>query len=129
VCGAEGRRHRARLTGAIRGSGGSGWRRPARRRQLQEALTSRAVIDQAKGILMAQKGVGAEEAFDILRTTSQSENRKLRDLARELVERTRGPDPSAVEPGASRSLSARAVVLVDDAPCDLEDGSLVAGGG
>jgi GAF domain-containing protein len=59
--------------------------------QLQEALTSRAVIDQAKGILMAQRGVGAEEAFNMLRTTSQCENRKLRELAEELVERaTRG---------------------------------------
>jgi GAF domain-containing protein len=55
--------------------------------QLQEALTSRAVIDQAKGILMGQHRVGADEAFDILRTTSQRENRKLRDLAQELVDR------------------------------------------
>jgi GAF domain-containing protein len=55
--------------------------------QLQEALTSRAVIDQAKGILMAQRGVGADEAFDILRTASQGQNRKLRDLAQELVDR------------------------------------------
>jgi AmiR/NasT family two-component response regulator len=50
-------------------------------------LTSRAVIDQAKGILMGQHRVGADEAFDILRTTSQRENRKLRDLAQELVDR------------------------------------------
>jgi len=55
--------------------------------QLQEALTSRAVIDQAKGILIGQHRVGADEAFDILRTTSQRENRKLRDLAQELVDR------------------------------------------
>jgi GAF domain-containing protein len=55
--------------------------------QLQEALVNRAVIDQAKGMLMARNGVSADEAFDILRTTSQSENRKLRDLARELVDR------------------------------------------
>jgi GAF domain-containing protein len=57
--------------------------------QLQEALTSRAVIDQAKGILMAQHGMGADEAFDTLRTDSQRENRKLRDLAQELVDRAR----------------------------------------
>jgi GAF domain-containing protein len=55
--------------------------------QLQEALTSRAVIDQAKGILMAQNGVGADDAFELLRTTSQRENRKLRELAQELVDR------------------------------------------
>ena len=55
--------------------------------QLQEALTSRAVIDQAKGILMGQQGVGPDEAFNVLRTTSQRENRKLRDIAQELVDR------------------------------------------
>jgi GAF domain-containing protein len=55
--------------------------------QLQEALTSRATIDQAKGILMRDHGVGAEEAFNILRTTSQKENRKLRELAQEMVDR------------------------------------------
>jgi GAF domain-containing protein len=57
--------------------------------QLQEALISRAVIDQAKGILMARHGTGADEAFNVLRTTSQSENRKLRDLAQEMVDRAR----------------------------------------
>jgi GAF domain-containing protein len=57
--------------------------------QLQEALTSRAVIDQAKGILMGQRGVGVDEAFAVLRTTSQRENRKLRDIAQELVDRAR----------------------------------------
>ena len=56
--------------------------------QLQEALTSRAVIDQAKGILMAQHAVGPDEAFNLLRVASQRENRKLRDLAADLIERT-----------------------------------------
>jgi AmiR/NasT family two-component response regulator len=58
--------------------------------QLQEALTSRAVIDQAKGLLMGQHRVGADEAFNILRTASQRDNRKLRDIAQELVDRARG---------------------------------------
>jgi GAF domain-containing protein len=57
--------------------------------QLQEALTSRAVIDQAKGILMATNGGSADDAFNVLRTRSQQENRKLRDLAQELVDRAR----------------------------------------
>ncbi len=56
--------------------------------QLQEALTSRAIIDQAKGILMGQHGVGAAEAFELLRRQSQRENRKLRELAQELVDRS-----------------------------------------
>lgn len=54
--------------------------------QLEEALVSRAVIDQAKGVLMAQRRCSADEAFEILRTASQRHNRKLRDLARDLVE-------------------------------------------
>jgi hypothetical protein len=57
--------------------------------QLQEGLTSRAVIDQAKGTLMAQHRVSAEEAFELLRRQSQRENRKLRELAQELVDRAR----------------------------------------
>ena len=54
--------------------------------QLQEALDSRAVIEQAKGILMAQQRVGADAAFELLRLQSQHANRKLRDVAREIVD-------------------------------------------
>jgi GAF domain-containing protein len=57
--------------------------------QLQEAMTSRAVIDQAKGIHMGQHGVSADEAFNILRRQSQRENRKLREVAQETVDRAR----------------------------------------
>jgi GAF domain-containing protein len=60
--------------------------------QLQEALDSRAVIEQAKGVLMAQHRVGPEEAFELLRDRSQRENRKLRDVAREVVQSLRGQD-------------------------------------
>lgn len=55
-------------------------------RQLREAMASRAVIEQAKGILMAQRKVDADAAFTLLREASQHRNTKLRDLARELVE-------------------------------------------
>jgi GAF domain-containing protein len=54
--------------------------------QMAEAMSSRAVIEQAKGILMAQQGVSAEEAFDILSRASQAANRKLRDIAEAMVE-------------------------------------------
>lgn len=56
--------------------------------QMQTAMQSRALIDQARGILMAEHRCDAEEAFQILRRTSQASNRKMRDLAREIVERT-----------------------------------------
>ncbi|RBY95439.1 histidine kinase [Blastococcus sp. TF02-8] len=54
---------------------------------LQRALESRAVIDQAKGILMARHpGMSADAAFDLLSKQSQLSNRKLRDIAAELVD-------------------------------------------
>ncbi|MBB3083673.1 ANTAR domain-containing protein [Geodermatophilus sabuli] len=53
---------------------------------LEKALTSRAVIDQAKGVLMARLGVGADDAFARLVTLSNRLNVKLRDLAQLVVE-------------------------------------------
>ena len=54
--------------------------------QLQQAMQSRAVIEQAKGILMGQRRCSAQEAFDLLVRLSQDTNRKLRDVAQALVE-------------------------------------------
>lgn len=56
--------------------------------QLQHAIESRAVIEQAKGILMAREGISSSRAFDILVRASQRENRKLREIAHDLVART-----------------------------------------
>jgi AmiR/NasT family two-component response regulator len=62
--------------------------------QLREALTSRATIDQAKGILMLRHGCGPERAFALLVDRSKSSNTKLRDVAAELVARVgRGEQP------------------------------------
>jgi GAF domain-containing protein len=55
---------------------------------LQRALQSRAVIDQAKGILMGRHGISADAAFDMLSRESQTTNRRLRDIAGDLVEET-----------------------------------------
>lgn len=58
--------------------------------QLTEAMASRAVIEQAKGILMATSpGLTPDDAFDMLRTASQRENVKLREIARRIVEQRR----------------------------------------
>jgi GAF domain-containing protein len=62
---------------------------------LETALTSRAVIDQAKGILMGQQRIDADAAFDILRRASQRENVKLREIAERLVETASHPRPAA----------------------------------
>ena len=55
---------------------------------LATAMQSRAVIEQAKGILMGVQRCSADEAFGILVRASQRENRKLRDIAHDLVVRT-----------------------------------------
>lgn len=52
---------------------------------LEKALESRGVIDQAKGILMGARRCTADEAFALLVEISQNSNRKLRDVAQELV--------------------------------------------
>lgn len=54
---------------------------------LRIAMASRATIEQAKGILMARGGITPEQAFEILVRASQRENRRLRNVATELVER------------------------------------------
>jgi len=46
-----------------------------------------AVIEQAKGIIMAQRKCGPEEAFDLLRLASQQTNIKVHALAAQIVER------------------------------------------
>jgi PAS domain S-box-containing protein len=53
---------------------------------LERALTSRAVIDQAKGVIMARLGVGPDDAFARLVDVSSRLNVKVRDLAALVVE-------------------------------------------
>ena len=52
--------------------------------QLQEAMSSRAVIEQAKGIIMAERRCDPDEAFSVLVRASQDSNRKVRDVAADL---------------------------------------------
>jgi GAF domain-containing protein len=53
--------------------------------QLRQAVATREIIGEAKGILMESQSCTRDQAFDILRRASQRENRKLRELAEELV--------------------------------------------
>lgn len=55
---------------------------------MRVAMVSRAVIEQAKGIVMGERRCTAKEAFAILTKESQDSNRKLRDVAAALVDRT-----------------------------------------
>lgn len=54
---------------------------------LRIALETRDVIGMAKGILMATEGIGPQAAFDVLVRASQNQNRKLHDVAEEIVAR------------------------------------------
>lgn len=64
--------------------------RPAPRRALEQAMANRAVIEQAKGVLMALRGVDEHEAFDWLRTSSQARNIKVKVLAEQVVAGVQG---------------------------------------
>jgi GAF domain-containing protein len=57
-------------------------------RNMRLAMDSRAVIEQAKGVLMAQRHIDADQAFEILRDASQRYNRKLRDISQGIVAST-----------------------------------------
>jgi hypothetical protein len=62
-------------------------------RQLRVAMESRAVIEQAKGIIMGATHRHAEAAFDLLREQSQRQNRKLRDVAVDIVKQMTAQGP------------------------------------
>lgn len=79
--------------------------------QLAEALNSRAVIDQALGVLMSRSGATPQEAFDRLRTMSQTQHVKVAEVARVLVDeavrraRSRPPAHEQEGPGAEHPAS------------------------
>ena len=53
--------------------------------QLRSALNSRAVIEQAKGVLIGQQGLSAHEAYVQLRDQARAQRRKLAEVSAELV--------------------------------------------
>jgi GAF domain-containing protein len=61
------------------------WRTYSLTEHLREALESRDVIGQAKGILMARRGCTPDAAFEALRKVSQHRNIKLREIAEQVV--------------------------------------------
>ncbi|MGI9032575.1 MAG: GAF and ANTAR domain-containing protein [Acidimicrobiales bacterium] len=73
--------------------------------QLHQAIGSRDMIGQAKGILMARQGMTGDQAFDVLRSASQRLNLKLREVADRLVASTdeaAGPAPAGASPAAAQ---------------------------
>lgn len=65
--------------------------------QLEEAMRSRAVIEQAKGVIMGDRRCDADAAFRVLREMSQRGNRKLRDVAQEIVDNVSRDDDARAE--------------------------------
>jgi AmiR/NasT family two-component response regulator len=53
--------------------------------QLQSALNSRAIIEQAKGVLIERQGLSAHAAYQQLRAQARSERRKLAVVSADLV--------------------------------------------
>jgi AmiR/NasT family two-component response regulator len=58
--------------------------------QLQSALNSRAVIEQAKGVLIGREGLTAREAYETLRAQARSERRKLAAVSADVVQNAAG---------------------------------------
>jgi hypothetical protein len=67
------------------------WR--VRAEQLQEALSSRISVEQAKGILGERLGLDMEGAFALLRYAARSERMKLLELAQAVVDNDETPEP------------------------------------
>jgi hypothetical protein len=61
--------------------------------RMQARLDTMPVIEQAKGVLMAQHRCGPEEAFDLLRRASQRANLKVSVLAEQIVEQVATREP------------------------------------
>jgi GAF domain-containing protein len=74
------------------------WRNEEMRRNLEIALETRGVIDQAKGILIAREGFTAEAAFEVLKRASQRANRKVHEIAQEMVDMASQPRQSDRRP-------------------------------
>ncbi len=85
---------------------GERWSSPAGRELLQRSecarllarLATMPVIEQAKGIIMAQSHCGQAEAFDLLRRASQRSNVPVRDLAAQIVATAAGTATPAPRP-------------------------------
>lgn len=55
---------------------------------VKERLAERKVVERAKGILMQQKGIAEEDAFQLMRKLAMDRNRKLLDVAQQIIDVT-----------------------------------------
>jgi GAF domain-containing protein len=66
--------------------------------QLRSSIVSRAVIDQALGVIMATERCPQDKAFALLQSVSQNTNVKIRDLAATIVTNVSGEPPRPTAP-------------------------------
>jgi hypothetical protein len=74
--------------------------------QLETALQSRIVIEQAKGILAERLALEIDDAFDVLRSAARSHRMKIHEVARRVVEDRETPAPIVVAMARSQRLRA-----------------------
>src|SRR4029453_7057674 len=74
--------------------------------QLRHALTSRVLIEQAKGVLVAREGLDPEAAFQLLRRQARSTARPMADVAGEVIAQA-GRANTAAQARAAAAGSAR----------------------
>ncbi|MFC8102353.1 ANTAR domain-containing protein [Streptomyces sp. NPDC057363] len=98
-----------RSAAEVGGGGASELKRLERENaQLRQAMASRPVIDQARGMIMALGSCGPGEAWEVLREVSQSSNIKLRLVAVHLVATATGHrPPEVIRRALARSLHVR----------------------
>jgi PAS domain-containing protein len=82
---AEAMRSLGAVTGRLLGSTSQARHRGDLVVQLQGALDSRVLVEQAKGVLMEREGLSAQAAFERLRRQARARSRKLDDVAREVI--------------------------------------------
>ncbi len=76
--------------------------------QLRAGMRHRAVIEQAKGILMQRHGIAAERAFEQMRSASRESNRRLVEVAADEVHRVQRVTPGTSATAPTGSLPGRA---------------------
>ncbi|WP_308406116.1 ANTAR domain-containing protein [Streptomyces naphthomycinicus] len=97
-------------------------------RQLQQAVTSHAVIDQAVGVVVALGRTPPEEAWRALRDVSQRTNVKLRTVAEHILDYAQGgilPEPERIELGRAIARYRRC----ERTPASFTDGPSASAGG
>jgi hypothetical protein len=89
--------------------------------QLEEALESRIVIEQAKGVLAERLAISVGEAFDILRYAARSHRTKLHELAGRVVGETQTPAPVVVAIARASRIRAASMRELSEAQRERKD--------